>query len=209
MNSPRAKSGKKSKKGNANAAFIEDFADFGVDCVFIAGLTLFVAAAIEEAHDDLTTVKEAQSRSDWPLWQEAMDREMKTLEDAGTWETVPCPTGRNIVGSKWVFRIKRKADGTIDKYKVRLVARGFTQIYGTDYFKTYSPVAKLTSFCIILALAAQEDWDIDCFDFNRAYLNGELSEDKDIYMKNPPGYDDEDNTVKHLKKSLYGLKQAG
>ena len=134
---------------------------------------------------------------------------MKTLEDAGTWETVPRPTGRNTVGSKWVFRIKRKADGSIDKYKAHLVAQGFTQIYGTDYFETYSLVAKLTSFRTILALAAREGWDIDCFDFNGAYLNGELNEDEDIYMKNLPGYDDEDNTVKHLKKSLYGLKQAG
>ena len=209
MNSPKGKGGKKSKKGNANAAFIENFADFGVDCAFIAGLTPFVAAAIGDAHDDPTTVKEAQSRSDWPLWQQAMDREMKTLEDAGTWETVLRPTGRNIVGSKWVFRIKRKSDGSIDKYKARLVAQGFTQIHGTDYFETYSPVAKLTSFRAILALAAREDWDIDCFDFNGAYLNGELSKEEDIYMKNPPGYDEDNDTVKHLKKSLYGLKQAG
>ena len=138
-----------------------------------------------------------------------MDREMKTLEDAGTWETVPRPTGRNIVGSKWVFRIKRKADGSVDKYKARLVARGFTQIYGTDYFETYSPVAKLTSFRAILALAARQDWDINSFDFNGAYLNGELGENEEIYMKNPPSYDDDEDTVKHLKKSLYGLKQVG
>jgi hypothetical protein len=138
-----------------------------------------------------------------------MDHKMKTLEDAGTWETVLCPTGRNIIGSKWVFRIKRKADGSIDKYKVCLVARGFTQIYGADYFETYSPVAKLTSFCTILVLAVRQDWDIDSFNFDRVYLNGELGENEDVYMKNPPSYDEDDDTVKHLKKSLYGLKQAG
>ena len=188
---------------------MDELAYLGADCAFITELTPIVAGAISDSREDPRTVNEAQSRSDWPLWQQAMDREMKTLKDAGTWETVPRPTGRNIVGSKWVFRIKRKADGDIDKYKARLVARGFTQIYGTDYFETYSPVAKLSSLRTILALAAHEDWDIDCFDFDGAYLNGELGKDEDIYMKNPPGYDEDDSTVKHLKKSLYGLKQAG
>ena len=190
-------------------ALIDEFTHLGVDCAFTTELTPIVAEVISDAQADPNSVDEARSRSDWPLWQRAMDREMKTLEDAGTWETVPRPAGRNIVGSKWVFRIKRKADGTIDKYKARLVARGFTQIYGMDYFETYSPVAKLTSFRTILTLAAREDWDIDSFDFDGAYLNGELGENEDIYMKNPPSYDEDDSTMKHLKKSLYGLKQAG
>ena len=72
------------------------------------------------------------------------------------------------MGSKWVFQIKRKADGTIDKYKARLVACGFTQIFRVDYFSTYSPVAKLTSFRTILAIAARYNWDIESFDFNGA-----------------------------------------
>ena len=188
---------------------MDELAYLGADCAFITELMPIVAGAISDSHKDPRTVNEAQSRSDWPLWQQAMDREMKTLKDTGTWETVLCPTGHNIVGSKWVFQIKRKADGDIDKYKARLVVRGFTQIYGTDYFETYSPIAKLSSLCTILALAAHEDWDIDCFDFDGAYLNGELGKDEDIYMKNPPGYDEDDSTIKHLKKSLYGLKQAG
>jgi len=82
-------------------------------------------------------------------------------------------------------------------------------VYGSNYFETYSPVAKLTTFRTILTLAAQQDWDIDTFNFNRAYLNGELSEEEDIYMKNLPSYNGEEGTVKHLKKSLYSLKQAG
>src|SRR6266702_759951 len=200
---------KQKKKTAAAAAFTDDFADFGADCEFVAGVTPLIAEAISDMQGDPRTVNEVRSRQDWPLWQKAMDREMQTLEDAGTWETVPRPPGRNIVGSKWVFRVKRKADGSVDKYKVRLVAQGFTQVYGSDYFETYSLVAKLTTFRTILALAAQQDWDIDTFDFNGAYLNGELSEEEDIYMKNPPGYDGEEGTVKHLKKSLYGLKQAG
>jgi len=87
-----------------------------------------------------------------------MDREIKTLEDAGTWTTVLKPAGKNVVGSKWVFHIKRKADGTIEKHKARLVAHGFTQKFGIDYFDTFSPVARLASFRLILAIAARNDF---------------------------------------------------
>ncbi len=139
-----------------------------------------------------------------------MDKEISTLEQAGTWSTIPRPANKNIIGSKWVFRIKRKADGTIDKYKARLVARGFTQIYGVDYFDTYSPVAKMASFRTILAMAARLDWDIESFDFNGAYLNATLDDDEELYMHEPPGYETQgEHMVKRLHKSLYGLKQAG
>ena len=138
-----------------------------------------------------------------------MDKEIVTLEQAGTWETVLCPLGKNVVGSKWVFRIKRKADGAIDKYKARLVARGFMQIYRVNYFTTYSPVAKLTSFRTILAIAACQDWDIESFDFNGMYLNGKLDANEEIYMQALLGYDNNQHTVKCLRKSLYSLKQAG
>jgi hypothetical protein len=80
---------------------------------------------------------------------------------------------------------------------------------GLDYFATFSPVAKLSSFRLILALAARFDWDAKSFDFNGAYLNGELDDNEEIYMYSPPGYDADGTTVKRLRKSLYGLKQAG
>lgn len=107
------------------------------------------------------------------------------------------------------FHIKHNTDSTIKKYKACLVAQGFTQKFGMDYFDTFSPVAKLSSFCFILAIAAHNDWDTDTFDFNGMYLNGELDDDEEIYMKPPPGYDSEGEQVKCLHKSLYGLKQAG
>jgi hypothetical protein len=78
-----------------------------------------------------------------------------------------------------------------------------------DYFNTFSPIAKLSSFCLILAIAACNDWDADTFNFNGTYLNRELDDDEQINMKSPPGYDSEGELVKHLHKSLYGLKQAG
>ena len=179
------------------------------DCVFTAGFDDIIGVAILNAEADPKTLAEAQSRSNWPCWKEAMDHELATLERVGTWMDVPCPSDKNIVRSKWVFRIKRKANSSVDKYKARLVAQGFTQIYGVDYFTTFSPIAKLTSFRIILAATACFDWDIESFDFNGAYLNGELDDNEEIYMYSPPGYKGDRQTVKRLQKSLYRLKQAG
>jgi len=117
-----------------------------------------------------------------------MDRELATLESAQTWEVVPCPSGKNIVGSKWVFCIKQNSEGKVQKYKTRLVACGFTQVFGQDYYDTFSPVARLASFRAVLTLTACFDWEINMFDFIGAYLNGELDEDEEIYMQPPPGY---------------------
>jgi Reverse transcriptase (RNA-dependent DNA polymerase) len=80
--------------------------------------------------------------------------------------------------------------------------RGFTQIYGVDYYDTYSPVVKLESICTILAFVACYNWDAETFDFIRVYLNGELEADEDIYMQAPPGYEEQEGQVKHLKKSV-------
>jgi len=106
------------------------------------------------------SLKEAQEQEDWPKWKLAMEKELATLEHADTWESVTCPMDVNVVSSKWVFCIKKKANGSIEKYKAQLAACGFMQIYRVDYFSTYSSVAKSTSICLILALAAHHDWDI-------------------------------------------------
>ncbi len=138
--------GSRKKKSSVAAAIThKSVADFAMDCAFLLDLAPILATAINDAHGDPGSVEEVRSRSDWPLWQQAMDHEMKTLADVGTWETVSRPTGQNIVGSKWVFQLKCKADRSVDKYKARLIARGFTQVYGTDYFETYLPITKLTS----------------------------------------------------------------
>jgi hypothetical protein len=181
------------------------------DSIFHANSNHEITAALADTQDDPKTLKEARSRSDWQRWKEAMDKEIETLQKAGTWTTVPQPRDKNVVGSKWVFRVKRNADGSIDKYKARLVAKGFTQVYGVDYFDTYSPVAKISSIRTILALAACHDWEVESFDFDGAYLNGELNSDEEIYMQEPPGYETKEGgpSVKRLLKSLYGLKQAG
>src|ERR1700742_4070392 len=180
------------------------------DNVEIGGVEFCMGAATQDAEGlDPQSLKEAKSRSDWPKWEEAMRKELESLKKNGTWDVVPQPPGKNIVGSKWVFHIKHDAQGNIEKHKARLVARGFTQVYGVDYTETFAPVAKMSSLRTILALAARHGWPIEVFDFNSAFLNSTLEED--IYMQLPPGAEGSDNQklVAHLRKALYGLKQGG
>ena len=111
-----------------------------------------------------------------------MECKIEMLEHVGTWETILCPEGKNIISSKWVFQLKHKANGSINKYKACLVVCSFTQIYGVDYFDTFSPITKLASIHTILMLTACHNWDVDTFNFNSTYLNGELGEEEEIYM---------------------------
>src|SRR6202522_2421061 len=108
------------------------------------------------------------------------------------------------------FRLKKDAEGRVVKWKARLVARGFTQVYGVDYFETFAPVARLVSIRTILAIATRNNWEIDMFDFHSAYLNGVLDDDEIIYMEQPPHHEIKERSryVVELKKSLYALKQA-
>ena len=133
-----------------------------------------MVAVVESAEDLQPTYEEAHKRPNWPKWQEAIQKELKSLEKMGTYQLVKWAPGGNIVDSRWVFRIKKNAAGEIDKYKASLVAKGFTQIYGVNYYETYVPIARLTSFRLLLALAAQNGWAVDNFDFDSAYLNSKL-----------------------------------
>ncbi|TFY50793.1 hypothetical protein EVG20_g11324 [Dentipellis fragilis] len=130
---------------------------------------------------------------------------------AGTWVMENAPSGANVVGSKWVFKAKKDAAGNVVRHKARLVAQGFSQVPGVDYFDTYAPVAKLPSMRTVLALATQQDLELHQIDIKGAYLNGELTADEVIYMKHPPGYTpaDAEGRVLRLRKTLYGLKQSG
>src|ERR1700675_1041395 len=170
-----------------------------------------MSAVMAEAEAIEPTFEEAKRRTDWPKWQEAIKVELATLKAASTWTVVKRPENTNVVDSKWVFRIKKNSAGEIEKYKARLVARGFTQIHGVDYYETFAPVAKLASVRTILAIAARNNWEVDVFDFHGAYLNGKLEDGEDIYMEQPPEYEtaDCDAFVLKLKKALYGLKQGG
>ncbi|GLB45851.1 putative reverse transcriptase (RNA-dependent DNA polymerase) [Lyophyllum shimeji] len=157
------------------------------------------------------SLAEAKRCPDWPLWEKAIQEELATLRDAGTWEVTEAPAGANIVGSKWVFRAKKDAVGNVVRYKALLVAQTFSQVPGVDYFDTFAPVAKLASIRAVLALAAAEDMEMHQIDIKGAYLNGELTSRETIFMQQPGGYHAPNSSgrVCHLRKTLYGLKQSG
>lgn len=169
----------------------------------------FEHALVIQAGQEPLTLAQAQASPDWPHWKIAIDKENANLLDHDTYELVEPPTNMNIVGCRYVFRVKRNADGTITLFKARLVAQGHTQVPGLDFNETFAPVAKLSSIRTILALAARYDWELEQMDVKSAYLNGRL--DETIYMRQPPrsAAPGKEHLVCRLKKTLYGLKQAG
>eukprot|EP00261_Vitis_vinifera_P032956 XP_019074199.1 PREDICTED: uncharacterized protein LOC109122214 [Vitis vinifera] len=157
----------------------------------------------------LATLHEPQTyreASTDPLWQIAMKEELDALTKNHTWDLVTLPPGQSVVGCKWIYKIKTRSDGSVERYKARLVAKGFTQEYGIDYEETFAPVARISSVCALLAVAAARKWDLFQMDVKNAFLNGDLSEE--VYMQPPPGLSIESNKVCHLRRALYGLKQA-
>nr|KYP62839.1 Retrovirus-related Pol polyprotein from transposon TNT 1-94 [Cajanus cajan]KYP62851.1 Retrovirus-related Pol polyprotein from transposon TNT 1-94 [Cajanus cajan] len=136
-----------------------------------------------------------------------MNAEIQALESNHTWVLTELPLNKSSIGCRWVYKIKHRADGSIERYKARLVAKGYTQIEVQDYLDTFSPVAKLTTVRLLLALAATQQWHLRQLEVNNAFLHGDLHEE--TYMILPRGmYQDKQGMVCKLQKSLYGLKQA-
>ena len=170
-----------------------------------------MAATISELEAiDLLSLEKMKQRLDWPRWEITICEELDALQKAGTWVIVERPKGRNIVKNKWMFEIKKDSAGKVERYHARLVAKGLTQVQGIDYYDTWAPVAKLGSIQLILAIAAQNAWPINMFNFNSAFLNGKLDTDEEVFMEQPYGYEQSNSKqyVCKLLKSLYGLKQA-
>lgn len=155
-----------------------------------------------------STLNEALKSEYASQWKCAADAEYRSLLENNTWELVDLPPGQKAIDCKWVFRVKYDEDGQIERFKGRLVAKGFQQIYGIDYDETFSPVVRFTSIRALLAVAVSRGMYIHQMDVITAFLNGHL--DEDIYMKQPEGYVEhgKENMVCHLKRSLYGLKQS-
>ncbi|RVW34641.1 Retrovirus-related Pol polyprotein from transposon RE1 [Vitis vinifera] len=152
-----------------------------------------------------TTLKQAIKD---PNWAEAMQTEIAALHKNQTWDLVDPPKDVNIIGCKWVYKLKYKPDGSVDRYKARLVARGFNQTFGLDYFETFSPVVKAAMIRIVLTIALSYRWELRHLDVQNAFLNGDLVEQ--VYMAQPPSFlhPNHPNKVCKLKKALYGLKQS-
>eukprot|EP00253_Pinus_taeda_P022921 PITA_22921 len=153
------------------------------------------------ANYDIDTFAEASGH---PNWDAGMNEEYHSLLANDTWDLVPLPKGRRLVTCKWVYRTKFGPDGKVDKHKAHLFAKGFSQVEGIDYTKTFSPVAKMKSICLVLSLATSFKWEFHQMDVKAAFLHGDLHEE--IYMEQPPGFIQTDSSfVCWLKKSLYGL----
>ena len=126
----------------------------------------------------------------------------------GTWTLTQLPKEKRTVGCKWVFSIKHKADESIERYKVRLMAKGYTHTHGIDYQKTFSPVTKLNTVRVLLSITANLDWPLHQFDVKNAFLHGDLEEE--VYMDIPSGFETSSKAkgVCKLQKALYSLKQS-
>jgi hypothetical protein len=141
-------------------------------------------------------------------WANATTEEYQSIIKNDVWEIVPRPKSKDVVSSKWIFKIKHVADGSIEKYKARFVARGFSQKEGIDYEETFAIVARYTSIITIMALAAKMKWKLHQMDVKTTFLNGVIEEE--VYIEQPQGFEVEDRKthVCKLKKAMYGLKQA-
>ena len=177
-----------------------------------------MACKADALSDAPKTLAEALSRPDKDLWWQAAVKEVQALEESGTYTIRPKQLGDKPIGSRWVLRVKRNPDGSVERYKGRVVAKGFSQKPGIDYEETFSPTAKWAALRAILALGALEDMEIESVDISSAFLNGEL--DKDITMNVFEGLRDmrphlfkdgpkrDSDWVLELHTSLYGLKQS-
>uniref|UniRef100_A0AAV1UCN5 Polyprotein n=2 Tax=Peronospora matthiolae TaxID=2874970 RepID=A0AAV1UCN5_9STRA len=167
------------------------------------------ANAVEAAVDfsEPSTFEEAVSGPDQVHWRKAIDAELDSMKLRGVFRAAKLPNGQSAIGTKWVFKIKRKADGSIEKYKARLVAKGFRQKYGIDYTETFSPVVKYVTLRMVIAITKHFGWPLDQLDVVTAFLYGVMKEK--VFCAVPEGVKMEgDFDCLELIKAIYGLKQA-
>lgn len=141
-----------------------------------------------------------------PEWEQAMATKYHNLLKNNTWVQSNLPPRKKPIRCKWVYKVKYKANGTLDKSKARLVAKGFSQGEGIDYEETFAPITKMSTIRLVIAMAAQRGWKVHQMDVKSAFLNGELEEE--IYMTQPPGFKvaEKEHWLLKLVKPLYGLK---
>jgi hypothetical protein len=144
---------------------------------------------------------EAVNGPNGDLWQEAVEKELGSLDKARTWDVIDRVAGKKEDGSRWVFKVKRLADGSVDKFKARFVAQGVSQRPGFDFDKTYAPVVRFQSLCLLLTITAVQAWRPQQVDVKSTYLYGDL--DEEIFMTLPEGHREKGKTAQ-LRKYIYG-----
>ncbi|KAK3895615.1 hypothetical protein Pcinc_000538 [Petrolisthes cinctipes] len=157
---------------------------------------------------DPTSVSEALLSDHKEHWMDAMKQEMSSIQESDVYELVELPKGSKALKCRWVFKKKILRNGSVERYKARLVAQGCSQKFGIDYDETFCPVARFESVRTVLALASQRGMKLHHMDVTTAFLNGTLMEE--VYMKQPDGFVEQgkETMVCKLKKSIYGLKQS-
>lgn len=156
---------------------------------------------VDEPENYIQAVKERE-------WRIAMQNEIDSIEGNGTWFLTELPKGHKVIDLKWIYKLKKDADGKIVKHKARLVAKGYTQERGVDFDEIFAPVTRLETIRLLLALSAKNRWEVHHLDVKTAFLNGEISEE--VYVVQPEGYvkKGHEQLVYKLVKALYGLRQA-
>jgi hypothetical protein len=143
-----------------------------------------------------------------PSWRRAMEEELSSINDNKTWTLTTLPAGHKAIGLKWVYKLNKDSKGEVLKHKARLVAKGYVQRRGIDFEEVFAPVARLETVRLLIAIAAQEGWQVHHMDVKSAFLNGDLVEE--VYVAQAPGFEKkgEEHKVLKLHKALYGLRQA-
>ncbi|CAI7863110.1 unnamed protein product [Closterium sp. NIES-54] len=206
---------------SVNAETYFDFADTGDEAAYPedtnlprytqSGLQILgLVTAVHRAapHKEPATIQQALGGEHREKWREAMDKELKALQERNTWKVIPIEVARKktVLTGKWVFCVKTKADGTIDKFKAHWVVRGFDQEQGRDFTETFAPVSRHTSLRILLAIAAMNRKKLRRIDVTNDFLYAPI--DAEIFVELPHGSNTGPNQICQLEKSLYGIKQA-
>ncbi|GAA5871105.1 hypothetical protein JCM1840_007591 [Sporobolomyces johnsonii] len=184
------------------------------DIEFVDDVAQFDARIVsKDPHFDTPSIREALNREDKAEWLTALAVELEAFAQRGVWddELIELPPGARAMPLKWVLLIKRDEHGHVLKYKARLVARGDLQRPGVDFGEVFSSTIRFSTILTLLALATLHGWDIKRFDVTAAFLHGRLDERHPLYAQQVPGFVDPDRPrlVRRLRRSLYGLRQAG
>jgi hypothetical protein len=165
----------------------------------------YIAMVSSIRESEPSTFEEATSRQ---VWRDFMMEEYNSIMKNDVWEVVPRPEVKSTMTSRRLYKLKHVADGSIEKYKARFLALGFSQVEEVDYDETFVPVSRYTSIRAVISIAAEMGWKIHRMDVKTTFLNGLIEEE--VYIEQPLGFEvhGRESQVCILNKALYGLKQA-